>query len=292
VALLLGAVALVPFGAVKVKMLPFDNKSEFQIVLNTPEGTTLEQTAAIAQEMAAAIRNEPEVRDLQIYAGTASPFNFNGLVRHYFMRRGPNVADMQVNLVGKGDRSDQSHDIAKRIRPIADSIAQRHGGRVAVAEVPPGPPVLQTLVAEIYGPDEEHHRLAARGGARDHEPRRRRGGPRLVRRGGAAEGPFRGRQGKGRLPRRERGRDRRDDSAGRAGAQPVDLLHRPAEREDVPIIFELPAAKRVTNRRTCWRLHVRADQRPDAPLVPLVPARAIEQTTAERRTSTGRTSSR
>jgi len=162
VALLVGAMGLVGVGAVKVKMLPFDNKSEFQIILNTPEGTTLERTASIAQEMATAIRGEPEVRDLQIYAGTASPFNFNGLVRHYFLRRGANVADIQVNLVGKGKRSFQSHDIAKRLRPRLSAIAAKHGAAVAVAEVPPGPPVLQTLVAEIYGPTEDARLALAR----------------------------------------------------------------------------------------------------------------------------------
>ena len=101
--------------------------------------------------MAAAIRTEPEVRDFQVYAGTASPFNFNGLVRHYFMRRGSNVADLQVNLLPKHERKAQSHDIAKRIRPRLAAIAERYGAAVAVAEVPPGPPVLQTLVAEVYG---------------------------------------------------------------------------------------------------------------------------------------------
>src|SRR5690606_476042 len=115
--LLLGAMALVAGGLVQVKMLPFDNKSEFQVILNTPEGTTLEETAQIAGELAESIRHEPVVRDFQIYAGTASPFNFNGLVRHYFLRSGPNVADLQVNLVPKGDRSEQSHAIAVRLRP-------------------------------------------------------------------------------------------------------------------------------------------------------------------------------
>jgi hypothetical protein len=105
--------------------------------------------------MAAVIRTEPEVTDYQVYAGTASPFNFNGLVRHYFMRRGANVADIQVNLVGKHERKAQSHDIAKRIRPRVAGHRERYGARVAIAEVPPGPPVLQTLVAEIYGPDEK-----------------------------------------------------------------------------------------------------------------------------------------
>jgi multidrug efflux pump subunit AcrB len=154
-ALLLGAMATVAFGWVKVKMLPFDNKSEFQVILTMPEGSSLERTAQAAREMAAAIRTEPEVTDYQIYVGVASPFNFNGLVRHYFMRRGANVADIQVNLVGKHERKAQSHDIAKRVRPAIAAIAEKFGARVAVAEVPPGPPVLQTLVAEIYGPTDE-----------------------------------------------------------------------------------------------------------------------------------------
>ena len=153
--LLLASMATVGLGWVKVKMLPFDNKSEFQVILNMPEGSSLEQTAAVAREMAAAIRTEPEVTDYQVYAGVASPYNFNGLVRHYFMRRGANVADIQVNLVGKHERQAQSHDIAKRIRPAVTAIADRYQARVAIAEVPPGPPVLQTLVAEIYGPNEE-----------------------------------------------------------------------------------------------------------------------------------------
>ena len=154
-ALLLGAMATVAFGWVKVKMLPFDNKSEFQVILTMPEGSSLERTAQAASEIAAAIRMEPEVTDYQIYVGVASPFNFNGLVRHYFMRRGANVADLQVNLVGKHERKAQSHDIAKRVRPAVAAIADKFGARVAVAEVPPGPPVLQTLVAELYGPTDE-----------------------------------------------------------------------------------------------------------------------------------------
>ena len=153
--LLLASMGTVGIGWVKVKMLPFDNKSEFQVILNMPEGSSLEKTAAVAREMAAAIRTEPEVTDYQVYAGVGSPYNFNGLVRHYFMRRGANVADIQVNLVNKHERKAQSHDIAKRVRPAVSAIAERYGARVAIAEVPPGPPVLQTLVAEIYGPDDE-----------------------------------------------------------------------------------------------------------------------------------------
>ncbi|MDX2176467.1 MAG: efflux RND transporter permease subunit [Candidatus Sumerlaeia bacterium] len=154
-ALFIGACYLVYRGDVKVKMLPFDNKSEFQIILNMPEGSSLERTAEVAREIAAAVRVEPEVADYQIYAGTAAPFNFNGLVRHYFLRAGANVADIQVNLLNKEFRDRASHGIAKAIRPRVAEIAARHGAAVEIAEVPPGPPVLQTLVAEIYGPTEE-----------------------------------------------------------------------------------------------------------------------------------------
>ncbi|HIL07408.1 MAG TPA: efflux RND transporter permease subunit [Candidatus Latescibacteria bacterium] len=155
VGLLVMAMALVGIKFVVVKMLPFDNKSEFQVMVNTPEGTTLETTAALALEMGAYLGTVPEVTDYQVYAGTSGPFNFNGLVRHYFLRQGPNVADIQVNLTPKHDRDAQSHDVAKRVRPYLVEMAERYGAQIEVAEVPPGPPVLQTLVAEIYGPDYE-----------------------------------------------------------------------------------------------------------------------------------------
>jgi len=151
--LLLGAVVLVYAKWVTVKMLPFDNKSEFQIIIDMPEGTTLEHTARVSREIGDYVRHVPEVTDYQIYAGTAAPHNFNGLVRHYFLRRGPQVADIQVNLLPKGERDEQSHEIAKRVRPGIQEIAARFGARVKITEAPPGPPVLQTLVAEIYGPD-------------------------------------------------------------------------------------------------------------------------------------------
>jgi len=153
VVLLLASLSLFAFKAVRVKMLPFDNKSEFQVIIDMPEGTTLEQTAAATLEMAAALRAVPEVTEVLLYVGTAAPYNFNGLVRHYFLRREPHSADIQVNLLPKGQRKAQSHDIAKRVRPDLTRIAARHQARVKVSEVPPGPPVLQTLVAEIYGPD-------------------------------------------------------------------------------------------------------------------------------------------
>ncbi|MBM3748698.1 MAG: efflux RND transporter permease subunit, partial [Acidobacteria bacterium] len=161
VLLLLGSMALVGIEFVKVKMLPFDNKSEFQVIVDLPEGTTLEHTARVTRALAEQVLHEPEVVNVQTYVGTASPYNFNGLVRHYFLRRGSNVADIQVNLLGKHDRAQQSHDIAKRVRDRLVPVARRYGANIKVAEVPPGPPVLQTLVAEIYGPTQEgQHRLA------------------------------------------------------------------------------------------------------------------------------------
>jgi len=157
-----GALSLVALKFVRVKMLPFDNKSEFQVIVDMPEGTTLEGTAAVTREIGDYIRSVPEVTDYQMYVGTASPYNFNGLVRHYFLRRGANVADIQVNLVPKGQRSAQSHDIAKRVRPAIQEIAAKYKARVKVSETPPGPPVLQTLVAEVYGPNYQRQIEVAR----------------------------------------------------------------------------------------------------------------------------------
>jgi multidrug efflux pump subunit AcrB len=160
--LLVAACGLVAVGLVKVKMLPFDNKSEFQVILDMPESATLEDTAAAALEMGDYLRTVNEVVDYQAHIGTAGPFNFNGLVRHYYLRRGPHLADIQVNLAARDRRSDQSHAIAKRVRPALQAIAARHHALVKVAEVPPGPPVLATLVAEVYGPDYERQREVAR----------------------------------------------------------------------------------------------------------------------------------
>jgi multidrug efflux pump subunit AcrB len=162
VALLFGSMALLVVQAVKVKMLPFDNKSEFQVVMDLPEGTTLETTNALGQEIADFLEHVPEVKSTEVYAGTAAPFNFNGLVRHYFMRSGPNVGDVQVNLLPKGERSRQSHAIAVAVRPGLDSIARRYDASVKVAEIPPGPPVLSTLVAEVYAADDSARIAAAR----------------------------------------------------------------------------------------------------------------------------------
>ncbi len=162
VVLLLGSVGLVGLKAVQVKMLPFDNKSEFQVVLDLPEGTSLETSNRAASEIAAYLGTVPEVVSTQVYAGTAAPFNFNGLVRHYFMRSGANVADVQVNLKAKGERDRQSHAIAVAVRPAVDSIARRYGASAKVAEIPPGPPVLSTLVAEVYAADDASRLEAAK----------------------------------------------------------------------------------------------------------------------------------
>jgi multidrug efflux pump subunit AcrB len=153
VVLLLAACALVPLKLVHVKMLPFDNKSEFQVIVDMPDGTTLEQTTRVAQELAHDLATQAEVLNYQIYSGTSGPYNFNGLVRHYFLRGKPNQADIQVNLLSRHERSAQSHEIARRLRPRLQRIAERFAARIKVSEVPPGPPVLQTLVAEVYGPD-------------------------------------------------------------------------------------------------------------------------------------------
>jgi multidrug efflux pump subunit AcrB len=284
-ALLLGAMALVPAGLVKVKMLPFDNKSEFQVILDLPEGSTLEETARVARELATALRAEPEVRDYQIYAGTASPFNFNGLVRHYFLRRGPNVADIQVNLRPKGERPAQSHDIAERVRPKLAAIAASHGATLAVAEVPPGPPVLQTLVAEIYGPTGESRlALAARvkeifaktEGVVDIdwyvEERQPTVHLRVDRTKAALHGI-------------SVATISRTIQTAVTGAK-VDLLHQPLEREDVDLVLELPRALR-SRPEDLLSLQLRSDhddiiRAGERPLVPLGELVTLERTAGER----------
>jgi len=155
VLLLLGSVLMFFTKSVAVKMLPFDNKNEFQVVIDMPEGTTLERTAVVAKEISQYLTTVPEVVNYQNYIGTSSPITFNGLVRHYDLRGGSNMADIQVNLLHKEDRDLQSHDVAKEVRPRIQEIAAKYGANVKVVEVPPGPPVLSTLVAEIYGPNYE-----------------------------------------------------------------------------------------------------------------------------------------
>ena len=162
VLLLFASVALFYTRSVTVKMLPFDNKSELQLVVDMPEGTTLEETARVTKAVTQYVRTVPEVRDYQAYVGTASPFNFNGLVRHYFLREGSHQADIQVNLVAKDQRSAQSHEIARVVRPAVQEIGRQFGGNVKVVEVPPGPPVQSVLVAEVYGPDYDRQRAVAK----------------------------------------------------------------------------------------------------------------------------------
>ena len=165
----LGIASLIAFslvlpatGLVLLKMLPFDNKSEFQVVVDMPAGTPVEETAAVMRELGAHLAQQPEVTDYQAYAGTSSPINFNGLVRQYYLRSGGEVGDMQVKLVDKHDRKDKSHAIATRLRPELQAIGQRFGANVKVVEMPPGPPVLAPIVAEIYGPDAEGRRQVAK----------------------------------------------------------------------------------------------------------------------------------
>ena len=288
-ALLLGAMVTVALGWVKVKMLPFDNKSEFQVILNLPEGSSLERTTQAAREIAAAVRLETEVTDYQIYAGVASPFNFNGLVRHYFLRRGANVADIQVNLVSKDDRKAQSHDIAKRVRPRLAEIAARFDARVAVAEVPPGPPVLQTLVAEIYGPNETNRHALARK-VRDIF----KSTPGVVDVDWYVEAD----QPKVRFVIDKEKAALHGISAETisqtlriaVGGESVDLLHLPREKEDVNIMLELPRSARTTPDELL-ALRVRsgdANALPEpgatgvAPLIPLRELVRVEQTVTEK----------
>ena len=288
-ALLLGAMATVGFGWVKLIMLPFDNKSEFQVILNMPEGSSLERTAQAARELAAAVRTEPEVTDYQIYVGVASPFNFNGLVRHYFLRHGANVADIQVNLLPKGDRKAQSHDIAKRVRPRIAEIAARFDARVAVAEVPPGPPVLQTLVAEIYGPTEPaRHALARK--VRDIF----KDTPGVV----DVDWYIEADQPKVRFVIDKEKAALHGISAETisqtlriaVSGESVDLLHLPGEKEDVNIMLELPRSARTTPD-ALLALRVRsgdANALPEpgaggiAPLIPLRELVRVEQTIIEK----------
>ena len=160
--LLLGSVSLFYFRVVTVKMLPYDDKDEFQVVVDMPEGTTLERTDAVLREMSAYLTDRPVVTDVQTYAGDAAPVNLNGLVRHYDLRSAPHQGDLQVNLQSAHHRDRQSHAIAKQMRGPLQAIGDKYGARVKIAEVPPGPPVRATLVAEIYGPNVQQQRDVAR----------------------------------------------------------------------------------------------------------------------------------
>jgi multidrug efflux pump subunit AcrB len=157
-ALIAVAMALVVFQFVVLKMLPFDNKSEFQVVVDMPEGTTVEATAQLLDALAESIEAIPEVTDYQVYAGTAAPINFNGLVRQYYLREGSNVGDIQVNLVGKKHRDRSSHEIVRSVRAELARIGQTFDASIKITEVPPGPPVMAPIVAELYGPEYEEQK--------------------------------------------------------------------------------------------------------------------------------------
>jgi len=275
-ALLLASTALFPLRLAVVKMLPHDNKSELQVVVDMPEGTTLERTAAVARELALAVRELPEVTDVQTYVGTSAPFNFNGLVRHYFLRSGPLVADLQVNLLPKHDRDRPSHEFAKKLRPLLAPIAERHGANVKVTEVPPGPPVLSTLVAEVYAPTATE-RLALAGQVREIFETT----PGVVDVDWYVEGPG---------PKLELAVDR--EKAARAGVTPEMVartvrvalagadaarLHDPRSREPVPVALRLDRAQR-SGADALLALDVHGAQ---GQLVPLSELVASTETTRE-----------
>lgn len=277
--MLLASCSMVYFGLVKVKMLPFDNKSEFQVILDMPEGSTLEHTSRVALEMSEEITKDPAVTNYQVYAGTASPYNFNGLVRHYFMRKGPTVADIQVNLLPKHERSEQSHGIAQRIRPAVTEIAKKYGATVAVAEVPPGPPVLQTIVAEIYGPDEKKRvKLAAEikkiyettDGVVDIDWYRETSRMKTVVTVDKEKAALNGVS---------------EDLVNRTlqigvGGASIDLFHKPLDKENINIVLELPLHLR-SRIDSLLNISVRPDMSPDSPLVPLRELVQVEEKIAE-----------
>jgi multidrug efflux pump subunit AcrB len=243
VVLLLGSMALVPLGLVTVKMLPFDNKSELQVVVRLPDDAPVEETARVVSALANAALEDPVVIGAQGYAGAASPYTFNGLVRHYFLREQPSQGDIQIQLLPKEDRAEQSHDVAKRLRTRLQPVAASLGATIQVVEAPPGPPVLQTLVAEVYGPDpDERLRLA-----------------------GEVRSTFEATPGVVDVDwyvetKRPTWRLEVDsDKAAAAGLSAADvaslvrmagagtsvgLLHDPAAREDVPVVLRLPRAAR------------------------------------------------
>jgi multidrug efflux pump subunit AcrB len=275
--LLLGSMALVGIGFVKVKMLPFDNKSEFQVIIDMPDGTPLEQTARVTRALADEVLNVPEVTDVQTYTGTAAPFNFNGLVRHYYLRNGSNIGDIQVNLLPKHGRDRQSHEVAKAARVRLQPIADRFGARMKVAEVPPGPPVLQTLVAEIYGPTQDGQLAIARDVralwkrtpgvvdvdwyVEDERPKRS-----LVvdKEKAALHG----------ITQEDVAKTLRLATAGGSAG----LLHVPGEKEDVPVVLRLSRASR-SNLDTIQGLKIPSG---DGRLVPLRELVTVAETTEDR----------
>ena len=276
VVLLGGSCVLVPLKIVRVKMLPFDNKSEFQVMVDMPEGTPLERTLAAEQDIASYLRTNPEVVNFQMYAGVSGPYNFNGLVRHYFLRRGPEQGDIQVNLRPAEERKLQSHPLAQQMREPIQKIAARWNARVKIAEVPPGPPVLDTLVAEVYGPDYAARLELAR-----------RVRELFEQTPGVVDVDWMVTQEQEKLDFAVE-----QDKAALRGISPADvsrtlsmalggadvtLLHRPASREDVPVRVRLERASR-TSEQDLRGLYLSA---PDGAMVPLGELVRVEQLQVE-----------
>jgi multidrug efflux pump subunit AcrB len=277
VVLFLLACSLVAFKLVRVKMLPFDNKSEFQVVVDMPEGTPLEQTLAVEQEIGAYLQTQREVLNYQIYTGTSGPYNFNGLVRHYYLRHGSNQGDIQVNLRSIDDRTRQSHEIAKEMRGPIQKVAKKWNARVKVAEVPPGPPVISTLVAEVYGPDYQRQIEVARQirqifdeipGVVDVEWYVVAGQKKL---------DFQVEQDKAAL----RGISPADVSQSVAmalGGAQVGLMHQPGEHEDIAVHIQLSRSSR-SSVDALRSLYLNA---PDGAMVPLGELATVQQTTIDK----------
>ncbi len=264
VVLLLLACSLVAFKAVRVKMLPFDNKSEFQVIVDMPEGTPLEQTLAMEQEIGAYLHTQRDVVNFQTYAGTSGPYNFNGLVRHYYLRHLSNQGDIQVNLRSIDERSVQSHELAKQMRGPIQEIAKKWNARVKIAEVPPGPPVIATLVAEVYGPDYQRQIEVARQirNIFDNTP-------------GVVDADwyvvadkkkldFQVQQDKAALRGISSGEVSQSLATALGGSQ-VGLMHVPSEREDVPIRMQMLRESR-SSASGLVGLYLNA---PDGSMVPL-----------------------
>ncbi|HXC48748.1 MAG TPA: efflux RND transporter permease subunit [Candidatus Sulfotelmatobacter sp.] len=277
VVLFLMACSLVVFKAVRVKMLPFDNKSEFQVIVDMPEGTPLERTLAVEQEIGAYLHTQAEVLNYQIYAGTSGPYNFNGLVRHYYLRRGVNQGDIQVNLRSVEERKRQSHEIAKEIRGPVQEIARKWNARVKVAEVPPGPPVVATLVAEVYGPDYPRQIEVARQIRKifDEMP-------------GVVDVDwyvvadqkkldFEVQQDKAALRGISTAEASQSVAMAVGGAQ-VGLMHQPSEREDVPIQVQLSRASR-SSADALRGLYLNAS---DGAMVPLGELARVQEETIDK----------
>jgi len=276
VVLLGGACLLVPLKIVRVKMLPFDNKSEFQLIVDMPEGTPLERTLAAEQDIASYLRTNPEVVNFQMYAGASGPYNFNGLVRHYFLRHGSEQGDIQVNLRPAEERKLQSHPLAQQMREPIQKIAARWNARVKIAEVPPGPPVLDTLVAEVYGPDYTKRLELAKQvrelfeqtpGVVDVDWMVTREQEKL---------DFVVEQDKAALRGISPADVSRSLSMALGGAN-VTLLHRPASREDVPVELRLARASR-SSEQDLRGVFLNAS---DGALVPLGELVRVEQTKVE-----------